>query len=178
MQLCEQWVMWTTVWYGQVNQKRTCSQCPHATDSISLSILQALDFHSPTSPRKYMFYVVFNRGLMSYWSWPCSLQSQMRERKKSIQIPGCSAVSQFRGLSHFSLSVLNYRRTALCPNFEKVSWSYSSTSCNGQLCYLTSGLGATPLLGQIAWVVHSQSHWVSGVISQEIVINADELPCL
>lgn len=86
-----------------------------------LSILQiaGLLYHRTS---KYMFYVVFNRGLISYWSQPCSMQTQMTERKKSIWIPQCIAVfPSLFGLS-LSLCLFNGERTALCSNFNTVMW--------------------------------------------------------
>lgn len=82
---------------------------------------------------KNMFHVVFNRGLCLIDPGLAACRVRGEREKKSIRIPGCSAVSKFTGWSLLSLSLLNCRGTALCPNFEQGSWGHSSTSWSRQL---------------------------------------------
>lgn len=122
----------------------SCSRLPQALSPTNSRLL------STTPPQKYMFYVVFNRGLISYWSQPCSMQTQMREKN---QFGSHSALlfSKFTGLSlSLSLCLFNGERTALCSNFEQWPCGHSSPSYSRELCYSTKKSGATPLLDQMA----------------------------
>lgn len=99
-----------------------------------------------------MFYVVFNRGLLSYWSQSacqsCSMQTQMRERKKSMWIPGCSAFSKlldylFSPLSFKLPCVLTLNQGYVAMAALPVVGSYVSQQRNQmQLLSRSDGLGS------------------------------------
>ena len=86
----------------------SCSRLHQALNPTNSRLL------STTPPQRYMFYVVFNRGLISYWSEPCSMQTHMRERRKSIWIPRCIAVFQVYWVISFSLSVFSMVKGLTC----------------------------------------------------------------
>lgn len=131
-------------------QKKDLPSASSSLNSIRLSVLQTADFSLPPH-LKNMFYVVFNRGLISYWSQPCSMQTQMTERKKINLDPTvhCCFPSLLDYL-FLSLCLFNGERTALCSNFEQQPCGHSSPSYSRELCYSTKKSGETPLLDQMA----------------------------
>lgn len=143
----EQWAVWTTVQCGGTRKGPAVSIIMLQT----LLVSQSYKHWTSTLPPHlknicFMLFLIEDSCLIDPGSAACRVR---RERKKSIWISGCSAVSKFRRLSLFSFS-FKLQRTALCPNFEEGPWGHSSPSCNRQLCYSTRKLDVTPLLGQLA----------------------------
>lgn len=123
----------------------SCSRLHQALNPTNSRLL------STTPPQRYMFYVVFNRGLISDLI-PALQHADSDEREKKINLDPtvhCCFPSLLDYL-FLSLCLFNGERTALCSNFEQRPCGHSSPSCGRELCYSTRKSGVTPLLDQMA----------------------------